>query len=309
MHYLYGPVPSRRLGFSLGIDPFLKKSCNHNCIYCQLGNKEPLGFEKIEGVEPQIIEEELYTFFKDGRIADYITFSGRGEPTLWAHLGRLVKFIVDNFEQKKLAVLTNGSTLWRKDIRVEIEKADLVVPTISSPDRDTYLRLHRPNRNDDFERYKKGLIKFCSEFKGEIWAEVMLVEGVNDSVEQLEKLAVFLYSLPLSYIDINTPVRPPAEGWVVPPDEDKIKLACKLFGSKCRVVGKFSPPSQRALEIANLANKIFDILKRRPEQVSNIANVLGIDESKVDEALSALVAKKLVMKTSDKYFRIQRNAQ
>jgi len=303
--YLYGPVPSRRLGMSLGIDPFETKTCTHNCIYCQLGSGKTVSSEQsLPGVPLENIERELIAFFADGGDTDYITFSGSGEPTLWNHIEKLIQFIKTNFADKKLAVITNGTTLWRDEIRKAIMPIDLIVPTIAAADEDTYQRLHRPNPSADFSRHIEGTQKFAQEFDGEIWAEVLLVAGVNDSTEHLAELAKIIYKTNPDYIDLNPPVRPPAERWVHPPDEAVIRRAYAILGPKCRIVGQFVPPSAHALEVANLATRILGILIRRPETAESIADSLGIVQQQVTEALDALVAKKLAIQADGGYFEI-----
>ena len=303
MHYLYGPVPSRRLGRSLGIDPFVRKTCTHDCIYCQLGSGPTVSSEiAVAGVSPIEIENELVDFFDSGGDTDFITFSGSGEPTLWKHIGALVDFIRANFPDKKLAVITNGTTLWREDIRKAIMPIDLIVPTVSTADEDTYMRLHRANRGADFSRYIEGIKKFAGEFHGEIWTEVMLVAGVNDSEQHILKLRKILDEISPAHIDLNTPVRPPSESWVQPPDESIVRKTCVLLGERCRIVGKFVPTSEKILEIANLAQRILDILRRRPENAKSLAAVLDTEMDNVQEALDAIVAKKLAVQNESGYY-------
>ncbi len=299
---IYGPVPSRRLGRSLGIDPFERKSCTHNCVYCQLGSAPTIAADRlVEGVSPEKVESELVAFFGAGGEADAITFSGSGEPTLWKHLGRLVQFARENFPQR-VVVLTNGTTLWRSEVREALSAADIVVPTVAAADEETYTKLHRPHPTADFERHVEGLRLFASEFEGEVWAEVMLVSGVNDSDEHLAALSELLSQLNPRWIDINTPVRPPAEPWVKPPSDDVVVRAKAVFGERCRIVGKFAPPTKEALEIADLANRVLELLRRRPETAHNIADALKAPEDLVLSALDALVQKKIIAKTKDGFY-------
>jgi len=256
----------------------------------------------VEGVSHVEIEKELVKFFDSGGDTDYITFSGSGEPTLWKHIGRLVDFIKVNFPDKKLAVITNGTALWREDVRKAIMPIDLIVPTVSTADEDTYMRLHRANPDADFVRYVAGLKEFAKKFNGEIWTEVMLVADVNDSEQHIIELRKILDEISPAHIDLNTPVRPPSESWVLPPDESIVRKTCVLLGERCRIVGKFIPTSEKVLEIANLAQRILDILRRRPESAQSLAAVLDTEIDNVQEALDAIVAKKLAVHDESGYY-------
>ena len=305
---IYGPVPSRRLGLSLGIDPFTQKTCTHSCIYCQLGRAPTVSAEStIDGVNPDLVKSELAEFFASDGKADYITFSGSGEPTLWGHIGELIKFIKEEFAEKKVCVLTNGTTLWRKEVREALMLADLVVPTVAAADRKTYIKLHRPHPSATLERHIEGVKKFAEVFGGSIWAEVMLVAGINDSDEHLRKLAELLDGIPFEFIDINLPVRPPAESWVKPPEMERVEFACRLVGERCRVVGKFRAVQPKVERLANLAEKVLEILMRRPEKLENIADALAVTYDEARKAIDALIAKKLVTKTTNDYFKLTRD--
>jgi len=306
MKTLYGPVPSRRLGLSLGIDPFERKTCTHNCIYCQLGYAPSVASDiSIDGVSPETVEEELADFFNSGGKADYITFSGSGEPTLWKHIGRLCKFIKENFSHIKLAVITNGTTLWRNDVRSAIGIADVVVPTISASSEKIYKILHRPNKNATFEQYIQGISKFAQNYSGEIWAEVMLVDGVNDGDDNVLELSNLLKDMPIKYIDLNLPVRPPAEKWVHPPQKAKVENICKKFGKKCRIVGKFTSHSHYVANIVDLSENILKILSRRPETAEGLSAALGKSSEEITLSLNALVDKKIIIPLENGYFKIR----
>ena len=309
MKYLYGPVPSRRLGRSLGIDPFETKTCTHNCVYCQLGSAPTVSSaEWVEGVPAEAVKAELEEFFSAGGSADFVTFSGSGEPTLWAHTGEIIGFIRKKFPHLKIAVITNSSTLWRPEVREAIMPADVVVPTVAAADETVYLKLHRPHHDADFARYVEGIKEFARQFRGEIWAEVMLVAGVNDGEGHILKLRALLDEISPTYIDLNTPVRPPSEGWVRPPSEAAVRKICALLGSKCRIVGKFHREGTESVaELAELATRILELLRRRPEQPESIAESFGIPVEKVNEALEALVAKKLAVKLPSGFFKLAHN--
>lgn len=304
--YIYGPVPSRRLGLSLGIDPFPEtKTCTFNCIYCQLGISKPV-FRRtlINTPEPSSIIRELEKFFKLSS-ADFVTFSGNGEPTLWAGIGDVFEFLKEKRPEVKRAVLTNGSMLWHPDVQDMLRSADVLVPTVSAGDEETFSSLHRPNRYITFDKWLDGLKAFSKNFSGEIWAEVMLVKGVNDSKEHLRKLKKIITEINPKWIDINTPVRPPAEKWVSSPTGERIEFVCRIFGEKCRVIGKFAVPSKKARSILKLTEEILSILKRRPERPEDIAKALGIDYQNMQYALSVLEKNGKIIQVGEYYKILQ----
>ena len=308
MKCIYGPVLSRRLGRSLGIDPFMHKTCTHNCIYCQLGACDTVSPESIiSGISADCVQRELREFFNAGGDTDYITFSGSGEPTLWQHIGESARMIKSNYPRKKLAVITNATTLWRYDVRESISCADLVVPTIAAADEETYLRLHRPYPDADFESHLSGMCRFARQFNGEIWIEVMLVADVNDSDKHLARLAKILDVLPAKYIDINTPVRPPAEDWVRPPDKETIQTACAILGERCRTVNEYTAIPEQHRKVARLFDRILELLARRPETTRAMAGALEVAQQDIERAIEMLVAKKIVICDDRGYCRLVRS--
>ena len=186
--YIFGPVTSRRLGQSLGVDPIPLKTCTYNCLYCQLGRESSPLYERSEYKEAEAAAAEVALWADRGGTADYITLSGSGEPTLNAGLGRLIgalKAVTDI----TIAVITIGSLLSRPDVRADLMKADLVAPSLDAGDEETWRRINRPHPGIAFEDMTEGLIRFREEFSGRVWLEVFLIEGINPSEEQRERLA------------------------------------------------------------------------------------------------------------------------
>lgn len=294
--YIYGPVPSRRLGLSLGIDPFPdEKNCTFNCVYCQLGAGKPVFIrELLSEPRPETVISEIENFFM-GNSADFTTFSGNGEPTLWGGIGDVLEFLRSKIPGVKRAVLTNGSMLWHPRVQDALLLADVVVPTVSAGDEETFRRLHRPNEFVTFEMWLEGIRAFSKKFGGEIWAEVMLVSGVNDSDDQLRKIKEIFDDINPSQIDINTPVRPPAEKWVRPPDSGKMESVVRIFGEKTRIVGKFAHhPTKKQLGATEIAENILAILRRRPERAEDIAKSLGVSADALQQPLSFLLGQNVI---------------
>jgi len=222
MHYLYGPVPSRRLGISLGVSPIPKKTCNYSCVYCQLGRTTNMtnrrdSFFKLD----QIIDEFDYIIDKKAKF-DVITIVGEGEPTLYSDLGKLILEIKKRTD-KPIAIITNGALLSSKEVRKELYNADIVLPTFDAVNDEQYRLINRPIRPLKYNDMFDGLVEFSKKFKGNLWLEIMLVKGLNDDEKTLAKFKELLKQIKYDRLYINTPVRPPAEADVEAVENDIIK--------------------------------------------------------------------------------------
>lgn len=237
MTYIYGPIPSRRLGKSLGVDPIPLKTCNWNCVYCQLGRTFPLVNERREWAPPAEIVAQVRRAVEShgaGEI-DFISFVGSGEPTLHAGLGWMVR-AVKEFTAIPVAVITNGSLIACEDVRSDLAAADVVMPTLSTCDEATFRRVHRPHPDLTLDAMVCGLVEFRSMYPGRLWVEVMLLQGVNDSAPALQGLADLLARIRPDQIHLTLPDRPPAEGWVAPPDDAVLMCATAILGACATVV-------------------------------------------------------------------------
>ena len=230
MKYVFGPVPSRRLGKSLGVDPVPLKTCNWNCVYCQLGRSRPVVNERADYYPPEEIVAEVgeaLAKHATGQI-DWVTFVGSGEPLLHAHMGwmlREVKAMTDI----PIALITNGSLLYLPAVRQEIAVADAVLPTLDAGSADVYRRIDRPHAEATFERLVEGLVSFSQEYGGKLWVETMLVSGMNDGEEALHDLAARIKEIAPDEVHINLPTRPPAEAWLEPPDDESLMRAIGII--------------------------------------------------------------------------------
>ena len=227
--YVYGPVPSRRLGRSLGVNPIPFKTCNYSCVYCQLGRTPSRTSSRQRFFPPEEILSELAQALEiHGDGVEYVTFVGEGEPTLCSDLGHLLS------ETRRLtttptAVITNGSLLSRPDVRAELCNCDVVMPSLDAADEETYRRMDRPPRETVLEEVVDGLGQFRREFRGLLWVEVMLVKGCNDGEAQLSRLRQLLDRVRPDRVYLNVPIRPPAEPWVEPPDAEGLVRAQTLL--------------------------------------------------------------------------------
>jgi len=220
---VFGPVPSRRLGRSLGIDPVPLKTCNWNCVYCQLGRTVPMSIERktffpVSHILSQV-EEALFKLGPNG--CDWLTLVGSGEPTLYQQLGELIQGI-KAMSEKPVAVCTNGSLLPDPAVRKALRDADAVMPTVAAGSWEVHWRLHRPYPGLDFGEFVNALVQFRNEYRGNLWPEVMLVKGINDNKEALDDIAAVMDRIQPDRIFITVPTRPPAETWVLPPDKESL---------------------------------------------------------------------------------------
>ena len=274
MKYVFGPVPSRRLGQSLGIDTIPLKTCNWNCVYCQLGRSVPLTNERKEYIPSDEILSEVeraLTIHKPGEI-DWVTFVGSGEPLLHDKMGWLIQQ-VKKMTKLPVAVITNGSLLYLPEVRQELIAADAVLPTLDAGTADLYRKINRPHPETTFERLVDGLIAFQEEYRGNLWVEIMLVDRLNDTPEALWDIAKILQSVNPDAVHINLPTRPPAETWVKPSHSDSLMGAMAIFGYIAQVVH----PAEESFDLSGFDNPvdaIISVITRHPMSQDQLERAL-----------------------------------
>lgn len=291
MKYLFGPVPSRRLGQSLGVDVIPLKSCNWNCIYCQLGRSVPMTNERRAYFPKEEILAEAREFLATydlGEI-DWLTFVGSGEPTLHSDLGWLIRQI-KTLADLPVAVCTNGALLYQPEVRQALLAADAVMPTVCAGTAELYWHIHRPYPGLTFERLVEGLSAFRGEYHGQLWAEVMLLGDLNDTEEALRGTARLLALLKPDQVHIALPNRPPAETWVQPPNEEGLMRALAILGQSAEVLH----PAQGSFELGkddDIVTAIVGIITRHPMSQADLERALDRwSPDKVDQALIELGA-------------------
>ena len=289
---VFGPVPSRRLGFSLGIDVVPFKTCTLDCIYCQLGRTTVKTNQRKDFFSVKEILDEIKRNINSQKRIDYITFSGSGEPTLNSRIGQMIEEI-KKITSLPVAVLTNGTLLYLPEVQEELKKADLVIPSLDAADEDTFTRVNRPHPSLKIHEVISGMAEFSRNFKGKIWLEVMLVKGINDSPWHLQKLTEVIRKIKVEKIQLNTPVRPPAEDFVFPLDEEDLRKICSFFGKNCEVIAKIQRKKQKAFQ-QNIEIMIHNMVKRRPVTIEDIAISLGIHRNEVIKYIESLIERRLV---------------
>jgi wyosine [tRNA(Phe)-imidazoG37] synthetase (radical SAM superfamily) len=288
MKYVYGPVPSRRLGQSLGIDTIPLKTCNWNCVYCQLGRTVPLTNKRREYYpREEVLEEvrEALRTHKPGEI-NWVTFVGSGEPTLHSSLGWLIRQ-VKKITDLPVAVITNGSLLYLPEVRQDLIAADAVLPSLDAGTAKLYRQINRPYPEITYERFLGGIVDFQRRYWGKLWIEVMLVRDLNDSEEALQAIAEALQRINPDEVHINLPTRPPVETWVQPPDDEGLMRASAILGDFAQVVH----PAEGTFDLSGYDNPldaIVSIITRHPmrqEQIERSLTQLApeqVEQSLVD---------------------------
>jgi len=291
MNYVYGPVPSRRLGQSLGIDPIPLKTCNWNCVYCQLGRSRPMINQRKDYFPPEAILEEVEQALAahgEGEI-DWVTFVGSGEPTLHASLGWMIRQ-VKAITELPVGLITNGALFYRPEVREEVAAADAVMPTLDAGSPDLYRKINRPHPAFTFERLLNGLTSFRDEYDGHLWVEVMLIHGLNDTEAALRDIAAALRQIRPDQVHITQPTRPPVETWVQPPSQEGLLRARAILGE----ITKISHPSSGEFDLSgydDVVDAILSIISRHPiREQTLIRTVARWFPDQAKDALQALEA-------------------
>ncbi len=287
---IYGPVPSRRLGFSLGIDILPLKTCSFSCVYCQLGRTTRKTVKRREYIPVKEILSQIKKILASKQRIDYITFSGSGEPTLNTAISGLIREI-KKMTSIPVAVLTNSSLFSRKEVRRALLEADLVIPSLDAASPEVFSRVNRPHPSLKIEKIIDGLKNFRKEYKGKIWLEIMLVKGINDKPSDLRKLKEAIASIQPDKVQLNTVIRPPAEKFALPLSPEELKKIRRFLGGNCEIIADFKKreqlPSPESLEKA-----ILSLTRRRPVTLEDIASSLGKSEGKIKNAVQSLLEKR-----------------
>jgi len=282
--YIFGPVPSRRLGRSLGIDLVPYKTCTFDCIYCDLArttNKTTLRqpFVSLKEIQGEL---ELILSVLDKK-PDYITVSGSGEPTLNNNIGQIVRGAKE-ITSVPVTVLTNSSLLSLEQVRNDLSKADVVVPSLDAITPTLFEYINRPHPFLRIEDIVSGLIQFRRQYRGQLWLEILFCRGVNDGRKEIEKLKETIERIKPDKIQLNTPVRPPAEDFVFPLTLSQLEEIRESLGEKAEIISEFAAPlGEESNSVKD--TEILNLIKRRPCTPEDISKALGL---RVNEVLKHL---------------------
>ncbi len=284
--YVFGPVPSRRLGLSLGVDLIPGKTCSYDCLYCQLGKTTRKLTRPALFVPVQDVLRELEQRLKQVS-PDFITLSGSGEPTLHSRIGEVIAGI-KRFTGARIALLTNGSLLWNEHVRRSIRGADLILPTLCTAFERTFRSIHRPRGNLHLERIIQGMKQLRMEYKGAFFLEVMLLRGFNDSEEELEALKSLIREISPDRIQLNTVVRPPTDPGALPLDSSTLEDIKTFLGPTAEVIAPVKTGGRPA-RVRTPGDVVLEMVRRRPVRISDVVRSLNRPAPEVESVLNRLV--------------------
>ena len=307
---IFGPVPSRRLGRSLGVNNIPPKYCSYSCVYCQLGITYNLTIERRQFYEPKEIfkeaKEKIIRLKEIGEKVDFITFVPDGEPTLDINLGEEIRML-KSFSIP-VAVITNSSLLFLESVRQDLYEADLVSLKVDTVSELTFKKINRPNHFLNLDAIFDGIVEFSKVFKGKLITETMLVKGINDSGEELKDIASFIAKINPSKSYISIPTRPPAESWVIFPEEEVLNMAYQIFREKIKNVNMLITPEEGEFTITDdLQEDLLSIVSVHPIREEEIHKLLS--EKRSDFSLvSSLIKEGKIKKVkyNNKIFYIRK---
>ena len=284
--YLFGPVPSRRFGRSLGVDLTPYKTCSLNCVFCQLGRTRKETISRKEYVPTDAVLAELKNWFNASGEADYITLSGSGEPTLHSRFGAVLEFVRSN-TSIPAALLTNGTMLYLQEVREAAARADVVKVSLSAWDQASYKWVNRPHPQLRFDDLVQGQKAFRSQFTGRLWMEVFLLEGLNAMPDDVRKIAELAKRIGPDRIQLNTAVRPPAEDFAMAVSKERLQALTGLFTPTAEIIAEFDTKHTADLHVNE--DTIYAMLARRPCTAKQIGDIFGMHLNEVSKYLGKLL--------------------
>jgi wyosine [tRNA(Phe)-imidazoG37] synthetase (radical SAM superfamily) len=307
--HLYGPVPSRRLGRSLGIDLVPHKVCTYDCIYCQVGETTEKTLLRKEYFPVEEVLEEVKAFLSNGKTSvDHLSLSGSGEPTLHSKI-RSVTTGIKLMTSIPVAVLTNGSLLFREEVREDLLSADIVLPSLDAVSPEVFSRINRPNGGLAIEKVIEGLIELRKCYRGQIWLEILFCKGVNDHEEELFRMKKTVDRIEPDRIHLNTVVRPPSVQGVLPLSMKEMEGIRAFFGEKASIISEFDrhllPIHER-----DLRDEILRILRRRPLSLTDLSKWMGVSQMELKRHLRMMVEEEKIQTHSfgeSVYYEILKN--
>lgn len=289
--HVYGPVFSRRLGRSLGVDLVPFKTCTYDCVYCQLGRTTNKTVERKEYISVKDVLDELEEKLAETPAPDYISLAGSGEPTLNSGIGDLVAGI-KRLTDIPVAVLTNGSLLWNREVQDAIMKADLVMPSLDAGDENIFINVNRPHPGIAFGKLVDGLVEFAGRFSKPVWLEVFLLAGVTGILSEVHKIAALAKRIRPKKVQLNTVSRPPCEEFAFPVHRDQMKSFVKMFEIEAEIISEErSSESFSRNSVAIFDADILRLLERRPCTVMDISSGLGLHVTEVTKKIEPLIQK------------------
>ncbi len=293
--YLFGPVPSRRLGMSLGVDLIPHKVCSLNCVYCECGKTTNLTIERKEYIPYEGVAKEIEDYLKNNPAPDYITFSGSGEPTLNVKIGDVLNFIKAHEKNIPVAVLTNGTLFYDPEVRKELLNADVVLPSLDAAEHKAFIKINRPNHNLNIPDYINGLIDFRKEYKGKIWLEVLIIPGLNDTKENLIALKDAFLKINPDEVQLNTLDRPGTVENIRAATRKELEDIKEFWGLDIVTIIAAAPNRKNIISYRkDIESTIMETIKRRPCTLEDLHNILGLHINEINKYLDVLEDEKKI---------------
>jgi len=290
--HLFGPVPSRRLGISLGVDLVPFKVCSFNCIYCEVGATTDLTLERKDYVPIDDVIRELDDYLANDPELDYITFSGAGEPTLNSGIGKLIRHIKVMYPQYKLALITNSSLFYNEDLRNEVAAVDLIMPSLDAVSDEVFRKLNRPNAQLKLFEIIDGLIEFRKESRAEMWLEIFFSPGLNDSSKELERLKKACTEISPERIQFNTLDRPGVEAGLKSMTREDMEKIVEFFQPlPAEIIAKFQSRTLVKSFDSNIEERILETISRRPCTDEDLCSMLGLHINELNKYISTMLEK------------------
>ena len=286
---LFGPVPSRRLGISLGIDLVPMKTCTLNCIYCECGKTSHLTLERKEYVSFKTVKKELTHYLAHHARPDYITFSGSGEPTLNSKIGDVIRFLKEQVPDVPVAILTNSTLFSHKQVRSDIKNAKVVIPSLDAATEKIFKKINRPFPHLHVDKIIDGLIRFRKEYSGKMWLEVFIVPGINDTKEELNILKQVIGKIKPDQVHLNTLDRPGSVSTLRAATREELEHVLDVFQMDNATIVA-DPPEHKVLlpYRKDTADTILGTIARRPCTSKDLSEILGLQVEEVEIHLKSL---------------------
>ncbi len=287
--YLFGPVPSRRLGMSLGIDLVPKKVCSLDCVYCEVGKTTKLTLDRLEYIKADKIKDELNHYFENNPDPDYLTFSGYGEPTLNVCIAEIIQFIQQIKPGIPIALLTNGTLLFDSHVREAIKSIDLILPSLDAATEDVFQKINRPHQELSINKYIEGLIDFRNDFKGKIWLEVFILPGYNDHKEELLELKKAIEKIKPDLVQLNTLDRPGTVQKLRGATRKELEQIADFWGfDNLRIIA--ASPQRKNIQSyrTDTETAILETISRRPCTLEDLSQILGLHVNEINKYLDVL---------------------